>query len=218
MKTSVSMCIWSAQAQSKRCFPLSTKTQKSIEKVCILGPIFRHFWYLFRAFSQKCQKGSRATPQSAKSASKWNPRVPKWSPRVAKWNPRDSQSPKKTAPFPKSAKRDPGPRPKVLKVHQNGTQGCPNGAQGWPNGTPGTPKVPKKQQSVPQVCQTGGPRCHTNAQTHKHTNPQARKHTNHTDKHIHTQASNFKPKVPRPGARRRRRRSGRGSRDDPERL
>ena len=116
MKTSVSMCIWSAQAQSKRCFPLSTKTQKNIEKVCILGPIFRHFWYLFRAFSQKCQKGSRATPQSAKSASKWNPRVPKWSPRVAKWNPRDSQSPKKTT---KCTPSVPNWRPKVPHKRTN---------------------------------------------------------------------------------------------------
>ena len=155
MTTSVSMCIWSAQAQSKRCFPLSTKTQNSIKKMCILAPIFRYFWYLFHAFSPKCPKGSRATPQSAKSKPKWSARVPTWSPRVAKWKPRGPpKCQKNTKVYPKCAKLE---------------------AQGA-------------------------------TQTHKHTNPQARKHTNHTDKHIHTQASNFKPKVPRPGARRRRRR------------
>ncbi len=62
--------------------------------------------------------------------------------------------------FPQSGQRGPGPRPKVLKVHQNRTQGCPNGAQGCQNGPPRSPKVSKRRQSVPQVCQTGSPRCH----------------------------------------------------------
>ena len=69
--------------------------------------------------------------------------------------------------FPKSGQRGPGPRPKVLKVHQNGAQGCPNGAQGCSNGAQGrpngaqrSPKVPKRRQSVPHACPTGGPSCH----------------------------------------------------------
>jgi hypothetical protein len=103
--TSVSMCIWSAQAQSKRCFPLSTKTQNNTEQMCILAPIFRYFWYLFHAFSPKCPKGSRATPQSAKSKPKWSPRVPKWSPRVVKWKPRGTpKCQKNTKVYPKCAK------------------------------------------------------------------------------------------------------------------
>ena len=70
-----------AQAQSKRCLPLTTKTQKIIEFVSIsasmLGAFFEHF-------PQKWHEGSRATPKSAHKTPPWTPRVPKWSPRVPK--------------------------------------------------------------------------------------------------------------------------------------
>ena len=49
-----------------------------------------------------------------------------------------------------SGPRGPGPRPKALKVHQNGAQGCPNGAQGCQNAAPRSPKAPKRRQSVPK--------------------------------------------------------------------
>ena len=59
--------------------------------------------------------------------------------------------------FPKSGQRGPGPRPKVLKVHQNGAQGCPNGAPGCQNGTQRYPKMPNRRKTVPQGSQTGNP-------------------------------------------------------------
>ena len=70
-----------AQAQSKRCLPLSTKTQNIIEFVLILTSILGDF---FEYFPQKWLKGSRATPKSAYKTPTWTPRVPKWSPRVPK--------------------------------------------------------------------------------------------------------------------------------------
>ena len=70
-----------AQAQSKRCLPLSTKTQNIIEDVSILAVILGAF---FKPFPQKWPEGSRATPQSAHKTPTWTPRVPKWSPRVPK--------------------------------------------------------------------------------------------------------------------------------------
>ena len=70
-----------AQAQSKRCLPLSTKTQNLIEFVLILafflGALFEHF-------PQKWHEGSRATPNSAHKTPPWTPRVPKWTPRLPK--------------------------------------------------------------------------------------------------------------------------------------
>ena len=78
-----------------------------------------------------------------------------------------------------SGPRGPGPRPKALKVHQNGAQGCPkwnqgcpNGAQGCQNAPPRSPKAPKRQ-SVPKggkleaqgttMEPQGHPKCHKDA-------------------------------------------------------
>ena len=71
--------------------------------------------------------------------------------------------------FQKSLKRGPGSRPRVLKRHQNGSQGYPNGAQGSQNGAPRSPSN-KKTTNVYQGCQNGAkcvprvskwsPRCH----------------------------------------------------------
>ena len=68
--------------------------------------------------------------------------------------------------FPKSGQRDPGPCPKVLKVHQNGAQGCPNGAPGCQNGAQKYPKMPKRRQTVPQGSQNGGPGATMESQCH----------------------------------------------------
>ena len=69
--------------------------------------------------------------------------------------------------FPKSRKRGPGSRPRVLKRHQNGSQGYPNGAQRSQNGAPRSPSNKKKQRmctkgvkmepNVYQGCQNGAP-------------------------------------------------------------
>ena len=68
--------------------------------------------------------------------------------------------------FPKSGQRGPGPRPKVLKVHQNGAQRCPNGAQGCQNGAQMYPKMQKIRQTVPQGSQNGGPGATMESQGH----------------------------------------------------
>ena len=70
-----------AQAQSKRCLPLSTKTQNIIKEVSICAFISDAF---LKPFPQKWHEGSRVTPQSAHKTPTWIPRVPKWSQRVPK--------------------------------------------------------------------------------------------------------------------------------------
>ena len=63
-----------AQAQSKRCLPLSTKTQNVIENVSILASILGAF---LEPFPQKWPEGSRAIPQSAnKTPNRHNPVPP----------------------------------------------------------------------------------------------------------------------------------------------
>ena len=52
-----------AQAQSERCLPLSTKTQNIIGNVPNFASILGVF---LEPFPQKWPEGSRATPQSAK--------------------------------------------------------------------------------------------------------------------------------------------------------
>ena len=74
----------------------------------------------------------------------------------------------------------------------------PKGSQMEP---PRSFQVPKKDQSVPQVCQSGGPRCH-NGIPRSPKVPQRRYKAPQS-----ATTTNFKPKLPRPGARRRRRRS-----------
>ena len=69
--------------------------------------------------------------------------------------------------FQESLKRGPGSRPRVLKRHQNGSQGYPNGAQRSQNGAPRSPSNKKKQRmctkgvkmepNVHQGCQNGAP-------------------------------------------------------------
>ena len=69
--------------------------------------------------------------------------------------------------FQKSLKRGPGSRPRVLKRHQNGSQGHPNRAQRSQNGGPRSPSNKKKQRmctkgvkmepNVYQGCQNGAP-------------------------------------------------------------
>ena len=58
--------------------------------------------------------------------------------------------------FQKSRKRGPGSRPRILKRHQNGSQGCPNGGPGQ-NGAPRSPQVTKKTTHVYQGCQNEPP-------------------------------------------------------------
>jgi len=113
-----------AQAQSKRCLPLSTKTQNITENVSILASISGAF---LEPFPQKWPEGSRATPQSAHKTPTWTPRVPKWSPRVPQsaqktpnytsgvskwkpkvpqWSPKATQSAKETPQGPAKCHRD----------------------------------------------------------------------------------------------------------------
>ncbi len=113
-----------AQAQSKRWLPLSTKTQNIIEFVCISASILGAF---FEHFPQKWPKGSRATPKSAHKTPPWTPRVPKWSPRVPNQG------------LPKVPKR----LPTTPHVCQNGHPRCHNGS-------PRPPEVPKRHHKAPQ--------------------------------------------------------------------
>ena len=113
-----------AQAQSKRCLPLSTKTQNIIENVSISASILGGF---LKHFPQKWLEGSRATPQSAHKTPTWTPRVPKWRPRVPQsaqktpnyasgvskwkakvpqWSPKASQSAKETQQGPAKCHKD----------------------------------------------------------------------------------------------------------------
>ena len=152
-----------AQAQSKRCLPLFTKTQNLIENALFRAPIFSGFCHLFRVFSQKMFKGVQGTPQSVKKTSKWSPQVARMAPRGAKLEPQSPPKYQKDAQmYPKGQKcghrchnEAPG-QPQCQKRHQEATQ----------SGTKAPGKTPGCQKT----------------------------RTNH----------------PRPGARRRRRRSGRG--------
>ena len=78
-----------AQAQSKRCLPLSTKTQKIIENALLRAPIFSVFRYLFRLFSSKLFAGIRGTPKSLEMTLKCYSKVPKMTSIGAKLEPRD---------------------------------------------------------------------------------------------------------------------------------
>ena len=61
--------------------------------------------------------------------------------------------------FPQSGQRGPGPRPKVPKVHQNGSQGCQNGGLRFST-------RPTRRQTVPHGSQNGGPGATMEAQGH----------------------------------------------------
>ena len=125
--------------------------------------------------------------------------------------------------FHKSGSRGPGPHPKVPTRHQHGPQGYQKGAQGYPKGAQGcrneaprspqsakkapnyTPCVSKWKPKVPQWSQK-------NTQSAKQTPQGLSKY--HEDPKI-KKTCTYRP---RPGARRRRRRSGRGSKGRPTRL
>ena len=84
-----------AQAQSKRCLPLSTKTQ-NIFKILPAGlpnPICCTFFEFFR---RRCLKDPRPCPKVQKRNQHGGPRVPKWHPGVPNWSPEFSPSTKKT--------------------------------------------------------------------------------------------------------------------------
>ena len=110
--------------------------------------------------------------------------------------------------FQKSLKRGPGSHPRVLKRHQNGSQGCPNGAQGSQNGAPRSSSN-KKNKCVPWVSKWSA-RCHngvlrspkvqkkhqkvtrnvTEARNCAAKNKQTNKHT-HTNKHPNNKTTSF---------------------------
>ena len=162
-----------AQAQSKRCLPLSTKTQNIIDFVSILASILGVFLSIFH----------------------------------------------------KSGTRGPGPHPKVPTRHHHGPQGYPNGAPGCRNEAPRSPQsaqktpnctpcvskwTPKVPQWIPKATRSAKKKPQGPAKCHKDTHrcQQAQLDTNALGKapgYKKTQTNR-----PRPGARRRRRRSGRG--------
>ena len=168
-----------AQAQSKHCFPLSTKTRHLIENVSLLVSILGAF---LTPFPQKWIEGSRATPHSAHKTPTWTPRVPKWSQGCRHEVPR----------FPPKCPKDSQLYPICVKMDAQVSQWSPKATQSAKE----TPQGPAKCDKDTHRCQ-----------------PQAQLDTNALGK-----APGCKKTCtnrPRPGARRRRRRSGRGSRDDP---
>ena len=104
--------------------------------------------------------------------------------------------------FHKSGPRGPGPHPKVPTRHQHGPQGYPDGAQGCRNEAPRSPQSPKSLPTMPHVCQNGSPRCHNGA-------PRPPKVPTRVHKALQSATETKKTYTnrPRPGARRRRRRS-----------
>ena len=103
-----------AQAQSKRCLPLFTKTQNII-KILPAGlpnPIL--FWSLFQAFSllvptrhqhgpqgypngaPGCRNEAPRSPQSAQKPPNYTPCFSKWKPKVPQWSQQNTQSAKET--------------------------------------------------------------------------------------------------------------------------
>ena len=111
------------QAQSKRCLPLSTKTQNIIKILPAWLPnpiIFRAF---LEPFLQVWLEGSRATPQSAHKTPTWTPRVPM---------------------EPKGAEMKPQGLPKVPKSLPTMPHVCQNGSPRCHNGAPRPPKVPTR--------------------------------------------------------------------------
>ena len=110
-----------AQAQSKRCFPLSTETQNIIEFVLILtsilGAFFEHFHKSgsrgpgphpkvptrhqhepqgYPNGAQGCRNEAPRSPQSAQKPPNYTPCVSKWKPKVPQWSQKATQSAKET--------------------------------------------------------------------------------------------------------------------------
>ena len=138
-----------------------------------------------------------------KKTRKWDQRVSKWTPGVTKLSPKGPES---------------------AKNQQHVIQGARNGATGAtlelkvPTNAKRTQKtLPNSKKNTPE----GAPRSQTKKKNHMTTNSQPntqrkkeghKETSNRTNTHTRTRASNCKHKLklPRPGARRRRRRSGRG--------
>ena len=156
-----------AQAQSKRCLPLSTKTQNIIDNIYIFESIVGVF---LEPFPQKWPEGSRATPLKSHKTPTWIPTVPKWSPRVP-------QSTQKTHNYTSRVSKW---KPKVPQWNPKGTQRAKETPQGFAK------------------CHKGTHRCQQQAQLDTNALGKAPGCTKTCTNR------------PRPGARRRRRRSGRG--------
>ena len=91
-----------------------------------------------------------------------------------------------------------------------GTQIEPKGAEMKPQSLS---KVPKSLPTIPHVCQNGSPRCHNGGKR-----PPKVPKRHHKALQSATKTQKTCTNHPRPGARRRRRRSGRGSEGRPTRL
>ena len=152
-----------AQAQSKRCLPLSIKTQNIIKILPAGLPNPMFFRTFFEAFPRKCSKDLGIRPKVLKRHKIWVPRVPKWRPGVPNWSPE----------VPRSTKKTPTCTPNSKNVGASATLELQGHSQ-CPKNTTRPPKVVLMHWVRPQ----GARKTRTNR--------------------------------PRPGARRRRRRSGRG--------
>ena len=85
-----------ARAQSKRCLPLSTKTQNIIK---ILPPGLPNpilFGTFFEVFRRRCLKDPRPCPKAQKRHQDGGQRVPKWRPGVPNWSPEVPRSTRRT--------------------------------------------------------------------------------------------------------------------------
>ncbi len=123
-----------AQAQSKRCLPLSTKTQNIIKilPAWLPNPIcFVSFWTLFHKNgsrgpgphpkvptrhqhgpqgypngAQGCRNEAPRSPQSAQKTANYTPCVSKWKPKVPQWSPKATQSANETPQGPAKCHKD----------------------------------------------------------------------------------------------------------------
>ena len=117
-----------AQAQSKRCLPLSTKTQ-NIFKILPAGlpnPIL--FGTFFEFFRRRCLKDPRPCPKVQKRHQDSRPRVAKWSPGMTNWSPEVPRSTKKTPTCAPNSKKVGAGVTKELRGHsqcQKDTTGPP---------------------------------------------------------------------------------------------
>ena len=155
---------------------------------------------LFHDFSLKVARGSRVPPQMLKKTPKWTPKGDQMEPRCVKVQHQGCKKcGKSTTCSPRVPKRSPG---------------CYNGA-------PRSPQMQNTYKKLTQVAKIHTRRCSKgpNKEEKPYTHKEPTKETKRDTKkqtieqtHTRTRASNcrHKHKLPRPGARRRRRRSGRG--------
>ena len=119
-----------AQAQSKRCLPLSTKTQNIIKILPAGLPQSDYFGWLFEAFSTKVARGVQGhTPKCPQDT---------------------NMDPKSTQMEPKGAAMKPQGLPKVPKSLPTVPHVCQNGSPRCHNGAPRPPKVPKRHHKALQ--------------------------------------------------------------------